>query len=65
MVWSESYKHHSIESEVHETHEDEEVEPQELVQLPMESNHRVKQLSVYKCLDCNIYCLYGNLQSII
>lgn len=39
MVWCESYSHHAIKSEVDEAHENEVVEPEELVSLCLEPNH--------------------------
>lgn len=39
IIWSESYKHHSVECEVDEAHEHVVIEPEELVSLPLKSNH--------------------------
>lgn len=39
ITWCEGYKHHSIKGEVDKAHEYIVVEPEELVCLPLESNH--------------------------
>ena len=51
MVRSKSYKHHPIECEVHEAHQYEVVEQEELSNIHVEPNHRVKYYAIYQRLD--------------
>lgn len=65
VAWSQSHKHHSIQSEVHKAHEHVIIEPQELPQIPFESNHGVKKKTIKKCLDPNVNGFHQNLSKSI
>lgn len=58
VVGSESHTHHAIESEVDKAHEDEKVEPQELLHCSFEPYHCVQDCRISQGLDPNINDLY-------